>query len=312
MQGTISPLPLVDFHNADQNVVISRRLTPSRVFRRHPVPKDDSVPSAAPIPFGKELSMLKALVVKSAVVLSAALISQAVSGGQMSTKIPPGWHEDGLPILRFQKDAVRDRGWILARSGVLVFDFKTRSTTAHVSLPEWTWAGEEFTCLPDLALGPKGEAVISSNVVPTLWRIDPVTLAVSRHELVLDADTDKDVGFTGLTYSAQQGAFFAVSHFGALWRIDPLFKRAQKIPLSAPIAKACGVAIRPTKGRFLRLCVGGPQGGWTINLAPDHRSGYVFQQPCARGPYGSEENAFGLDSHYGSCDERCAPANRQL
>jgi hypothetical protein len=256
--------------------------------------------------------MLNALVVKSAVVLSAALISPAVAGGQVGGKIPAGWHEDGLPILRFQKDAARDRGWILAPSGVLVFDFKTRSTTAHVSLPEWTFAGEEFTCLPDLALGPKGEALISSNVVPTLWRIDPVTLAVSRHELLLDADTTKDVGFTGLTYSAQQGAFFAVSHFGALWRIDPLLRRAQKIPLSAPIAKACGVQIRPTKGRFLSLCVGGPQGGWTINLAPDQRSGYVFQQPCTRSPHGREEAVFGLDSHYGSCDERCARGNHQL
>jgi hypothetical protein len=209
--------------------------------------------------------MLNALVIKSIVVLSAALISQAVAADE---------------ILRFQKDAARDRGWILTRDGVLVFDFKTRSTTAHVALPEWTFAGEEFTCLPDLALGPKGEALISSNVLPTLWRIDPVTLAVTRHELVLDADATKDVGFTGLTYSAQQDAFFAVSDFGALWRIDPLLRRAQKIPLSAPIAKACGVTVRPKKGRFLGFCVGGPQGGWTVNLAPDQRSGYVFQQPC--------------------------------
>jgi hypothetical protein len=224
--------------------------------------------------------MLNALVIKSAVALSAALISQAVAAGEPGNNVPAGWHEDGLAILRFQRDAARDRGWILTRSGVLVFDFKARSTTVHVPLPEWTWAGEEFTCLPDLALGPKGEALISSNVVPTLWRIDPVTLAVTRHELVLDADTTKDVGFTGLTYSARQGAFFAVSDFGALWRIDPLLRRAQKIPLSAPIAKACGVAIRPTKSRFPSFCIAGPQGGWTINLAPDHRSGYVFQQPC--------------------------------
>ncbi len=285
MESTISPIALVDFHNADQSYVAARL---AGSFR-HPVPKDAFVPSAAPSPFGKELCMLKALVVKSAVVLSAAVISQAPAQGQVRDKLPPGWHEDAFSILRFQKDPARDRGWILGRSGVLVVDLKSRRTMARVALPEWTWAGEEFTCLPDLALGPKGEAVISSNVVPTLWRVDPVTLAVSRHDPVLDAHTDKDVGFTGLTYSAQQGAFFAVSHFGALWRIDPLFKRAQRIPLSAPIAKACGVAIPPTKGRLLRLCVGGPQGGWTINLAPDHRFGYVFQQPCARSLHGGDD-----------------------
>jgi hypothetical protein len=222
---------------------------------------------------------MNALVIRSAVALSAAFISHAVAAGEPANNVPGAWHENGLAILRFQKDAARDRGWILTKSGVLIFDFKTRSTTAHVALPEWTFAGEEFTCLPDLALGPKGEALISSNVLPTLWRIDPITLAVTRHELALDADTTKDVGFR-LTYAAQQDAFFAVSDFGALWRIDPLLRRAQKIPLSAPIAKACGVAVRPTKSRFLGFCVSGPQGGWTINLAPDQRSGYVFQQPC--------------------------------
>ena len=83
---------------------------------------------------------------KSAVVLSAALISQTVAADDVGGKIPAGWYEDGLAILRFQKDARRDRGWILTRDGVLVFDYKTRSTTAYVPLPGWTWAGEAFTC----------------------------------------------------------------------------------------------------------------------------------------------------------------------
>jgi len=223
--------------------------------------------------------MFNGLVIKSALVLSAALISQAVAADPAGDKVPPRWYEEGQPILRFQKDAARDRGWILTRSGVLVFDFKTRQTTARVRLPQWVWAGEEFSCLPDLALGPKGEALISSNVVPTVWRVDPVTLDVSRHELALDAHTDKDVGFTGLVYSAEHAAFFAVSDFGALWRIDPLLRRAQKVTLSAPIPKACGVAILE-KNRFFRLCVRGPQGGWTVTLAPDQRSAHVIQQPC--------------------------------
>ena len=218
---------------------------------------------------------------KFAVVLSAALISQTVAADDVGGKIPAAWYEEGLAILRFQKDAGRDRGWILTRDGVLIFDYKTRSTTAYVPLPGWTWAGEAFTCLPDLALGPKGEALISSNVVPILWRVDPVTLAVSQHPLSLDADNDKDVGFTGLTYSAAQGVYFGVTHYGSLWRIDPSLRRAQHVPLSAPVAKACGVSVPSARSRFVRLCVSGPQGGWTINLAPDHRSGYVFQPSCA-------------------------------
>jgi hypothetical protein len=209
--------------------------------------------------------------------------SDTKSAEVLAQAVPPAWYKGELPILRFQEDTARERGWILTRMGVLVFDFKTRQTIGHVSLPDWHWAGEQFSCAPDLALGPKGEALISSNVVPTLWRIDPATLAVSKHELAIDADTDKDVGFTGLAYSAEQGVFFAVSDFGALWRIDPLFTRAQKIALSDPLPKACGVAIRTTMSPFLGLCVHGQQRGWSVNLAPDRRSGHVIAQPCTEG-----------------------------
>jgi hypothetical protein len=195
---------------------------------------------------------------------------------------PPAWYQGELPILRFEPDRGRERGWILTRMGVQVLDFKTRQTTGYLPLPDWVWAGAEFSCPPDLALGPNGEAIISSNVMSTLWRVDPQTLAVSKHEVALDADTDKDVGFTGLAYSAKDNAIFAVSEFGALWRIDPLLREARKIPLSAPIPKACRVAIRSTVSRLsFGLCVHGQRGDWTVNFTHDRRSGYVFAQPCA-------------------------------
>jgi hypothetical protein len=147
-------------------------------------------------------------------------------------------------------------------------------------------AGESWNCAPDLALGPNGEALVSSNVVPTLWRIDPATLTASRHELVLEEDRGRDIGFTGLVYSPVQGAFFAVSALhGSMWRIDPLLKRAQGIPLSAPIPKACGLVL-PVRtlerkaGRNIELCVRAERGDWTVSLAPDHRSGYVRAGQC--------------------------------
>jgi hypothetical protein len=221
----------------------------------------------------------------------------------LAQPVPPVWYEGELPILRVQLDRIRERGWILTPEGVRVFDIKTRQTTGTIPLPGWQWVGETFSCLPALALGPKGEALISSNAVATLWRIDPETLAVSKHEPVLDADTDKDVGFTGLAYSAEEEAFFAVSDYGALWRIDPLFARAQKIALSAPIPKACGVAIRATVNRFFGLCVHGPQGdwtvnrvhgqqgGWTVSLAPGGSSGHVVARSCAAAPLPSLADA---------------------
>jgi hypothetical protein len=140
--------------------------------------------------------------------------------------------------------------------------------------------------LPDLALGPSSEAVITSNVVPTLWRIDPETLVVSVHPLLLDSDTDKDVGFSGLVYSSEHEAFFAVSDaHGSLWRIDRGLERARKIWLSAPLSKAFGLAVPP---RILRrqidrqaaLCAYTPQGSWAITFEPGQRSAYVRAAPC--------------------------------
>ena len=193
--------------------------------------------------------------------------------------------ESQAPKLRYQVDPARNRVWVLTRDGVSLYDVATPEKIV-VTLPAWQWVDAPYGCLPDLALGPKGEAVITSNILPTLWRIDPETLAVSVHPLVLDADTDKDVGFSGLVYSSGHGAFFAVSDIhGSLWRIDPLFNSAQKISLSAPIRKGCALAVQPRiahqkSNRPGGLCVHGPQGGWTIDLAPDQRSAYVRGVSC--------------------------------
>ncbi|HEY8051869.1 MAG TPA: hypothetical protein VIE42_03590 [Steroidobacteraceae bacterium] len=213
-------------------------------------------------------------------------VSASESGASLIESILPDWYPGERPALRYRLDTVRGRLWVMTLGGIELYDIATRRKVAQIALPEWIWAGEPFSCSPDLAVGPAGEAVVSSDVVPTLWRVDPDTLAVSRHELVLDEDRGRDVGFTGLVYSAQQQAFFAVSSFqGSLWRIDPLLRRAQNIPLSAPLPDACGLALRPRAADeraswFVGFCVRADQGDWLVNLAPDQRSGYVRSGYC--------------------------------
>ena len=143
--------------------------------------------------------------------------------------------------LRTVHDATRNHTWVLQSDGVYL-------QGKRFELPGWIHAGEPYACGPALAVDAQGAAVVSSDVVPVLWRIDPLKSQVTTHPLVLDADADKDVGFSSLTYAAEQGVFFAVSSvYGSLWRIDPLLRRAQKIPLSAPVAKACELAVERTK-----------------------------------------------------------------
>src|SRR5579871_2262563 len=125
-------------------------------------------------------SLLAVLVVA---VLEGCDVEGASRGRAMpesiARSVPAAWQEGTLPILRFRKDEARERGWVLTSEGVIVFDFRTRETLARVALPGWTWVREEYGCPPDLVLGQDGEAVISSNVLATLWRIDPVTLEVT-------------------------------------------------------------------------------------------------------------------------------------
>ena len=179
-------------------------------------------------------------------VVVAGCTSGAASSGmprpRVAESISQSWYRDERPVLRHQNDASRSRQWVLTAEGVEVYEYSTGEQVAKIALPDWQWVGRKFACPPDLAIGPGGEAVISSNVVSTLWRIDSVTLAATKHDLAIAGDTGRDIGFTALAYSAQQGAYLAVSASqGSLWRIDPSLRRAQSVPLPAPLPSACGL-----------------------------------------------------------------------
>jgi hypothetical protein len=183
---------------------------------------------------------------------------------------------------RYQVDPARQRIWWLTRDGVSLYD-ATKPQRIVLTLPGWQWAGAPYGSLPDLALGPQGEAVVTSDIVPTLWRIDPETLAVSVHPLALDSDMGKDVGFSAIVYSPGQGVFFGVSGMhGSLWMIDRSLTRAQKIALSDPVRQAWRIATaaRMVKPGGAGLCVRAPHTDWRIDLVPDRRSGYVRNAPC--------------------------------
>jgi hypothetical protein len=181
-------------------------------------------------------------------------------------------------ISLFSNTAAADPSWVID-AGELFLQERGKARRV-VKLPDWHWADAPYACAPAVAFGPRGEVVVTSNVLPVLWKIDPKTLAVSMHRLELDADTDKDVGFSGLVYSERNGAWFAVSELhGTLWRIDPLLRRAQKVGLSQPLRGACAVSVqRQERPSVLsRLCVRGE----SVNLAPDQRSAYVQASGCS-------------------------------
>ncbi|HMA87363.1 MAG TPA: hypothetical protein VKP89_01315 [Burkholderiales bacterium] len=143
--------------------------------------------------------------------------------------------------VKAQLDAERNRVWLLTRQGVAVYDAKAPDSVRQVSIPGWKSGAEPDGCLPDIAVGAQGEAVVSSDAIPVLWRIDPDTLAVTRHDLRLDTHRSKGVGFTLLRYVPQQGWYLAVDGLqGTIWRIDGDLKNAYMMARELPRVKDCG------------------------------------------------------------------------
>jgi hypothetical protein len=193
---------------------------------------------------------------------------------------------------RLRSDPARHRVWSLTEAGLAFRDVATAQSRV-VALPNWHWAHVEYGgCLPDVALGPQGEAVVTSNVTPTVWRVDPQTLQVTEHRLSLNADQDKEVGFTGLVYSAQHDAYFAVSGaHGSLWRIDALLRKAQKVALAEPLRGACALELRAEirrTARIVRLCVRTAGEAWHVVVAPDQRSAYLRGDRCVEDGDGAD------------------------
>ena len=146
-------------------------------------------------------------------------------------------------IIRQRSDPARGRHWVLTKDGLDVYDSVQRRKLAHLKVPGYHWLQEVFACAPDLALDPKGAIVITSNAMTTLWRVDPESLAITRHELVVEPETGKDFGFTSLTYSSSRGAYYGVASFdGTVWRIDPQLQGAREPAFNHSFAKACGQA----------------------------------------------------------------------
>jgi hypothetical protein len=83
-------------------------------------------------------------------------------------------------LLLVSGSAAAERWFIEAGSLFLEQPGKPRRA---VELPGWHWAEQPYACAPAVATGPRGEVVVTSNVLPVVWKIDSETLAVSVHQL---------------------------------------------------------------------------------------------------------------------------------
>ncbi len=183
--------------------------------------------------------------------------------------------------LRVKSDLSRGRRWELDWGVASAYDTASEQLIRRVRLPGASFSAARESCLPDMLLSRSGALIVSSNAQPSLWRVSPSRFEVERYDIELDSDNDKDFGFTGLAWGADENTLFAVSAAtGTLWRLDLVSAKASKIELSTPIRGACGLALAPSAGAERRLktlvvTIGSTKVSQRISLSPDLARGEV-------------------------------------
>jgi hypothetical protein len=177
--------------------------------------------------------------------LAAALLA-ACDGDSLGARASPP--EDKLQVLRIREDPERNRLWSLGSDAVLLHHSTTGKLLQRIVLPGWVYVGREFGCPPDLALDRSGTVFVTSNVLPALWRIDPVRFEVTMLELARDADQDKDMGFTGLAFGADETLIASNAIHGSVWQIDLHAASARKVASYRPVRGVCEPP-NPLRGR---------------------------------------------------------------
>lgn len=155
---------------------------------------------------------------------AAAAVLLAACDGSVRREGPP---EIGLEVVRV--DLAHNRRWVLREHSLTVYDHMNGRRLRHIILPDWVVAGPRDGCAPDMVLDSSGAALVSSNVLPVLWRVDPQRFQVARIALELDADTDKEVGFAGLSPAGDGVLIAAGATFESLWRLDLRSATASKL-----------------------------------------------------------------------------------
>jgi len=168
-------------------------------------------------------------------VMAAGMLCACDSGVQREDRA-----EATLRVAR--TDAARNRLWVLEPDALTLYENTTGRQLRRMVLPDWVLVDAGYSCPPDLALDSSGAAFVSSNVLPVLWRVGPERFEITRIELALDADADKDVGFTGLSFAGDGTLLAAGTTFGSLWHLDTSTASARKIASYPAVADACDPA----------------------------------------------------------------------
>jgi hypothetical protein len=152
-------------------------------------------------------------------------------------RLAAGYGMDVRDALRVKTDTARNRLWVLGVDGVRVYDSTTRVLVRAIALPNWSVS--KYECAPDLVLDSSGSALVSSNVQPTLWRIQGASFEVTEHAISLVGKERWDIGFGPLAFGANGYVYGLTSNGISLWKIDLPGAKASMMESYLPPLQSC-------------------------------------------------------------------------
>lgn len=136
-------------------------------------------------------------------------------------------HETRAILVR--RDELRARTWLLRADALYLYEDEPGTRARRFALPGWIYVTPRLAREPDLLVEAGGTVLVSSNIVPALWRVDPEASSTTELELELHPETSRDFGFTTLRF-AQNGALHASGSIDrSRWQVDLLNRRAIRL-----------------------------------------------------------------------------------
>ena len=136
---------------------------------------------------------------------------------------------DDSNVVAIRTDEKRQRTWVLSAEGLYLHDSSGAVELRRFALPGWIHVIRSQACPPDMTIDDAGAVLVSSNIVPRLWRVTPSAVEVTDLALEQPEDRGKDFGFTGLELMPR-GLLRAKSAIGeSRWTIDPVAGVASRL-----------------------------------------------------------------------------------
>ncbi len=169
---------------------------------------------------------------------AAALPPAAASSAQelrFLASAEPGVDRNRALVVR--RDGERARTWVLGVDGVRLLEDAGARPSPNFRLRGWIHVASPGVCAPDLLVDADGTAIVSSNITPDLWRVDPDLGTVTALKVALEPDREREIGFTALRFAGRDSLHAESTTDRSHWRIDLRSGRAELI--DAGVCSAC-------------------------------------------------------------------------